>query len=112
MSGIQGLTTIDRFMQHVIPEPNSGCWLWISATKQNGYGVFNCGDETTVRAHRWSYEFHKGPIPNGLVVCHSCDVRCCVNPHHLWVGTVKQNQMDMMKKGRWVDHYLLYKDVA
>jgi len=105
MSGIQGLSTIDRFMQHVIPEPNSGCWLWIGAEKHNGYGVFNKGNDCAVRAHRWSYEHFKGPIQPGLVVCHSCDVRCCVNPNHLWVGTIKDNQQDMSKKGRFKSRY-------
>lgn len=54
----------------------------------------------TVRAHRASYKFYRGPIPDGLWVLHRCDVRCCINPDHLWLGTHQDNVDDMMAKGR------------
>lgn len=75
-------STSDRFWGKVIPEPNSGCWLWLGATSQ-GYGVFGLGNGVNVRAHCFSYEVERGPIPNGLDLDHLCRIRCCVNPDHL-----------------------------
>lgn len=89
-----------RFMEKVSPEPTSGCWLWTGSTMPNGYGgVFL--DGKNIGAHRASFIHFKGPIPDGLIVCHSCDVRGCVNPSHLWLGTHKQNAEDRDQKGRY-----------
>ena len=63
------------------------------------YGTFKIGIKATP-THRFSYELHRGPIPDGLKVCHTCDVGICVNPDHLFVGTQKQNMEDCSKKGR------------
>ena len=92
---------IDRFMQKVSPEPNSGCWLWDGAVDSQGYGQIKGGRrvEKMRWAHRLSYELHHGPI-GGLQVLHRCDVPICVNPDHLFLGTNADNMADMKAKGR------------
>ena len=86
-------TTLERFEEKYIPEPNSGCWLWTAATNGNGYGVIRLGPRPASMgyAHRVSYELHKGPIPEGLVIDHLCRVTLCVNPDHLEVVTHREN---------------------
>ena len=75
------------------------CWMWVAYIGQQGYGKFRFNGRSTT-AHRVSYEIHNGPIPNKLHVCHSCDVKQCVNPDHLWLGTAKDNMADRDAKGR------------
>lgn len=89
--------TLDRFLARV--DKTDTCWLWTGATNGKGYGRLYA-DGAHVYAHRYSFETFVGPIPEGMVLCHSCDVRNCVNPAHLWPGTVKDNQQDMSAKGR------------
>ena len=79
-----------------IPEPNSGCWLWIGRVDECDYGHYG----GAVRAHRYSYERAVGPIPKGLHVCHKCDTPSCVNPDHLFLGTAQDNTNDKVAKGR------------
>jgi adenine-specific DNA methylase len=79
---------IERIEAKSIPEPNSGCWLWVAKVSRDGYGrlgVRVAGRAHTVPklAHRLSYEAFVGPIPEGLELDHLCRVRCCVNPRHL-----------------------------
>lgn len=76
------------------------CWLWTAALRC-GYGAFKV-DGKAIGAHCYSYAMAHGAIPKGLVVCHSCDVRHCVNPDHLWLGSYKDNMQDASRKGRIV----------
>jgi hypothetical protein len=78
---------------------DKGCWLWRRKILKSGYGDIGINGKS-VLAHRASYEAFRGPIPNGAQVCHKCDVKSCVNPEHLFLGTQKQNQADMVAKGR------------
>lgn len=75
------------------------CWLWRGAVVR-GYGEFRGVDSKMIKAHRFSFEETYGPIPSGLIVCHSCDQRICVRPEHLILGTYDENNLDMYLKGR------------
>ncbi|MBK7086996.1 MAG: HNH endonuclease [Flavobacteriales bacterium] len=77
-----------------------GCWLWHGTKHAYGYGVFLLPGDVPVRAHRYAYERVHGPIPDGLVVMHSCDNPPCVNPAHLSLGTRDDNNRDMSQKRR------------
>lgn len=77
------------------PEPD-GCWLWKGST-DGGYGLFWRGGERY--AHRWSYRLFKGFIPRGRLVRHRCDVKTCVNPEHLVLGSIADNAKDRLERG-------------
>lgn len=93
-------TILERFEAKIDKTSNTtGCWLW-AASKKGFYGQFSYKSKN-LYAHRVSYEIYKGPIPEGLCVCHSCDNSQCCNPDHLWLGTAKDNAVDRDAKGRF-----------
>lgn len=96
----------ERFYKKISPDPNSGCWLWIGAAFNHGYGQMRINGKIK-SAHRASWEIHNGDIPNDLFVCHKCDVKLCVNPDHLFLGTNSDNMKDMNDKKR---HGTKYKE--
>lgn len=94
--------TFARFWSHVRATTNpADCWEW-TASNVRGYGHFSV-DGKAVIATRWIYAFLFGEVPDGHFVCHHCDNPKCVNPAHLYVGTPRQNTLEMHSKGRWAD---------
>lgn len=79
-----------------IPEPNSGCWLWIGAKHSGGYGAVRLNG-TAMASSRATWIIFNGEIPKGMQINHKCNVRLCVNPDHLYVGTAKQNLEDISR---------------
>ncbi len=100
----------ERFWAKVRPEPD-GCWEWAGSLVK-GYGRFglpNGKQGYIVYAHRFSWELHYGPIPDGMCVLHNCQNRGqprdnprCVRPDHLFLGTQQENQADKIAKGMQV----------
>ncbi len=88
-----------RFTEKTNKSGPGGCWLWTCMVNNYGYGLMQCFGRHAL-AHRLSWVIHYGPIPDGLFVCHRCDVRHCVNPTHLYLGTNTDNMRDMHAKGR------------
>lgn len=91
--------TAARFWKKV-EKSEDGCWVWTAARSDRGYGMFMYNSQKWMHVHRLSYLMHIGKIPEGLLVCHSCDNRVCIRPDHLWAGTPMQNTTDMILKGR------------
>ena len=93
--------TQDRFWAKVDKSNPNGCWEWTGCLHQKGYGLFNWTDDGAGRlAHRFSAKYIGNMDINGLCVCHHCDNRKCINPSHLFVGTIMDNNKDMENKGR------------
>jgi hypothetical protein len=91
---------ISRFWSKVEKSTSTECWEWKGVIVKDGYGRVRCSHGARVLTHRLSYTIHKGQVPSGMFVCHSCDNPCCVNPSHLWAGTHTDNMRDKITKGR------------
>ena len=86
-----------RFLSRVGEPDENGCWPWLGAPGGHGYGqiqtgrVGSTGNRMPDLAHRVSYQFYVGPIPDGMTIDHLCRNRMCVNPSHMEVVTVAEN---------------------
>lgn len=92
--------TLERRLLHYSRSGPNGCRLWIARTKPQGHGTLQWKNRCTY-AHRLAWICANGPIPDGLCVCHKCDVPNCINPDHLFLGTRADNNRDRHAKGRY-----------
>lgn len=102
MVGMRG-SLPDRFWPKVAVADPDDCWLWLGAKDEKGYGRIRSGGvgEKMLLAHRASWLLEHGSLPpDKLLVCHHCDNPSCVNPHHFFLGTHKDNTQDSSRKGR------------
>jgi hypothetical protein len=104
-SGYSTRSLLEAFEDNFIPEPNSGCWLWLGGIfkLRGGYGAFTHEASNVImqRAHRVSWKLYRNPWLNSKThVLHSCDNVICVNPDHLFEGDQALNMKDKSIKGR------------
>lgn len=93
---------MSEWFENYYTEDANGCWIYSGRIRDDDYGnIFHNGKHE--KAHRLFWELHNSKIPEGMKVLHKCDVRSCVNPAHLFLGTQQDNMTDMKAKGRWPD---------
>ena len=103
---------LNRYRQAKSPEHyleqrvdrSGSCWMWKIGVDRDGYGQCHASKWAKVlgvtRAHQMAYVIVNGPIPDGMMVCHTCDTPGCCKPAHLFAGTAADNNRDMLDKGR------------
>jgi hypothetical protein len=89
-----------RFWSHVDLRDDAECWLWKAYRNPLGYGRYRDESGSKVLAHRHAYVLARGSIPDGQRVLHDCDTPACVNPGHLHLGTIAQNNAERNQRGR------------
>ncbi|MEB3319818.1 MAG: HNH endonuclease signature motif containing protein [Cyanobium sp.] len=95
----RGAPLLERLYHHLPHRPDVGCWEWVGFRHPDGYGRLKYQGRMWL-THRAMYEAVHGPIPPGGVICHRCDNRACCNPDHLFLGSPRDNFLDMVEKGR------------
>lgn len=93
----------DRFPLYYEKNDETDCWEWKMTLDKWGYGGIRDDDGKTRRAHRVSYKLHKGEIPDGAYICHTCHNECCVNPDHLYAGNAQSNVDDAIERGTFLE---------
>ena len=96
-----GTSREERYWSKVEKRGPEDCWPWLAAHNLHGYATFRGGDGEQL-AHRYGWRIAFGPIPSGLVICHTCDNPECQNPTHWFLGSPRDNNDDKMRKGRHV----------
>ncbi len=100
----QAKTPGEYFYQRVNKADPKDCWLWNGGLDKDGYGQVHTARVAqalgVTRAHQMAFKMFRGAIPADKVVCHKCDNPQCVNPKHLFLGTVSDNNLDCIRKGR------------
>jgi HNH endonuclease len=102
-------TTLVTVLTNTRIDAQSGCWFWLGCKDKDGYGQVRF-QQKQCRTHRFVYEFLYGTLPQGTVVCHRCDQPSCINPEHLFSGTIGDNVRDMVSKNRNVGNTKLSKE--
>lgn len=104
--GLIDASVVKKFWEKVQRSEKSGCWTWAGSTDQEGFGrirVKSAEKRVDLIAHRVSWFIHRGPVPEGMSVLHSCGNRGCVNPDHLLLGSRKDisRKVSEARKGSW-----------